>query len=471
VVREGVTKWHPGARCARSGRPPRYPRTRPPTRAGRVGPAPGDACHTPAVADLPAAEARVLSAVDEAWAVERLRELVAVPSVGGTPAECEVQHLVADRLAELGCTVDRWPIDLDAAATAADAPGQEVERTEAWGVVGTAPAAEDGLPALVFSGHTDVVPPGDRSLWPGDPFDPRVAGGAVHGRGSCDMKAGVTAVLAALAAVRTAGVRLARPVAVHAVVGEEDGGLGAWATLRRGHRGEVCVIPEPTAGAVVTANAGALTFRLEVTGHAAHAAHRDRGVSAVELFAVVHAGLRAFEAERQAGADPRFGGAPYPYGINIGRVRAGEWASSVPDRLVAEGRYGVRLGEDVAAARAALEARLADICAADPWLAAHPVRLSWTGGSFASGALPGGHPLLPAVRCAVADTGAGVPPERAIPAGSDLRLYAAAGVPTLHYGPGDLHLAHGPLERVPVDELVTAARAFALLTLRTCGVA
>ena len=44
-------------------------------------------------------------------------------------------------------------------------------------------------------------------------------------------------------------------------------------------------------------------------------------------------------------------------------------------------------------------------------------------------------------------------------------------MPTLHYGPGDLHLAHGPLERVPVDELVTAARAFALLTLRTCGVA
>jgi len=258
---------------------------------------------------------------------------------------------------------------------------------------------------------------------------------------------------------------------VHAVVGEEDGGLGAWATLRRGHRGEVCVIPEPTAGAVVTANAGALTFRLEVTGHAAHAAHRDRGVSAVVLFERVHAGLRDFEAERQQDADPRFGGAPHPYGINIGRVRAGDWASSVPDRLVADGRYGVRLGEDVAAARAALEARLADVCAADPWLAEHPVRLTWTGGAFASGSLPHGHPLLPAVQRAVADTGAGVPPERAIPAGSDLRLYAAAGVPTLHYGPGDLHLAHGPLERVPVDELVTAARALALLTLRTCGVA
>ena len=423
------------------------------------------------MAVLTAAEARVLSAVDETWAVSRLRDLVAVPSVGGTAGESDVQHLVGDWLEELGCAVDRWEIDLDAAATAPDAPGQEVERTEAWGVVGTVPAAEEGLPALVFSGHTDVVPPGDRALWPGDPFDPRIADGAVHGRGACDMKAGVVAALAALSAVRTAGVRLARPVALHAVVGEEDGGLGAWATLRRGHRGEVCVIPEPTAGAVVTANAGALTFRLEVTGRAAHAAHRDRGVSAVELFATVHAGLRAFEAERQEGADPRFGDAPYPYGISIGRVQAGDWASSVPDRLVAEGRYGVRLGEDVGAARTALETRLAALCAADPWLAEHPVRLTWTGGAFASGSLPDGHPLLPAVRRAVADTGAGVPPERAIPAGSDLRLYAAAGVPTLHYGPGDLHLAHGPLEKVPVGELVTAARAFALLTLRTCGVA
>jgi acetylornithine deacetylase len=74
------------------------------------------------------------------------------------------------------------------------------------------------------------------------------------------------------------------------------------------------------------------------------------------------------------------------------------------------------------------------------------------------------------VRKAVADAGGGQAPERAIAAGSDLRLYAAAGVPTLHYGPGDLLLGHGPAERVPVAEVVTAARAFALLTLRTCGV-
>ena len=427
-------------------------------------------CQTPPMADLTGAEAQALGAVDEQWLVDRLCQMIAVPSVGGTPAEGEVQHLLAGWLKELDCAVDTWPIDLAAAATEPGAPGQEVVRTEAWGVVGTVPAGDDGVPALVLSGHTDVVPPGNLAEWDGDPFVPRITDGAVHGRGACDMKAGVVASVGALAAIRAAGVDLVRPLAIHGVVGEEDGGLGAWAALRRGHLGEVCVIPEPSAQAVVTANAGALTFRLEVTGRAAHAAMRERGVSAVELFAEVHADLQAFEAERQRGADPRFGGMPYPYGLSIGRVQAGDWASSVPDALVAEGRYGVRLGEPVETAKEAFEARLATLCAGHPWLVEHPVRLSWTGGAFASGELPTGHPLLPAVRQAVTDAGGGLPPERAIAAGSDLRQYAAAGVPTLHYGPGDLNLAHGPGERVPISELVTATRAFVLLALRTCGV-
>jgi acetylornithine deacetylase len=422
------------------------------------------------MAELTTAEARVLSAVDEQWLVDRLCRLIAVPSIGGTAAESEAQHLLAGWLEELDCDVDRWQIDLVEAASAADAPGQEVERTEAWGVVGTARGADDGVPALVLSGHADVVPPGDLAQWPGDPFVARVSDGAVHGRGACDMKAGVVASLGALAAVRSAGIRLGRPLAIHSVIGEEDGGLGSWATIRRGHLGDRCVIPEPTAGAVVTANAGALTFRLEVVGLAAHGAHRDQGVSVVELFATVHGGLRAFEAERQQNADPRFGSARFPYGLSIGRVQAGDWASSVPDRLVAEGRYGVRLGERLADAKEAFAARLAEICAADPWLADHPVQLTWMGGAFASGKLIAGSDLLPDMQQAVADSGAGRPPEAGLTGGSDLRLYAAAGVPTLHYGPGNLHLAHGPHEQVGIADLMTAARSFALLALRSCGV-
>ncbi|WP_166503597.1 ArgE/DapE family deacylase [Modestobacter italicus] len=422
-------------------------------------------------ADLSSREAAVLDAVDAQWTVDRVVELVAVPSLGGTAAESEAQHLVAGWLDELGTDVDRWEIDLAEAATAPDAPGQEVDRSEAWGAVGTLPGVDGGQPALVLCGHSDVVPAGDRALWPGDPFTPRVDGGAVHGRGTCDMKGGLVAALAAVQAIRTAGVRLARPLAVHSVLGEEDGGLGAWATLRRGHRGDVCVIPEPTAGAVMTAHAGALTFRLTLTGLAAHAANRHLGVSAIELFEHVHAALRALEADRQPADRSRFGDHPYPYGISIGRLRAGDWGSTVPDRLVADGRFGVRLGEPVETARAAFEGCVAAACAAHPWLADHPAQVEWVGGVYASSQMPAGSSLLPAVQQAVIDAGGALPPERALTAGTDLRFYTAAGIPALHHGPGDLRLAHGVGEKVPVEDLLLSARSLALLALRTCGVA
>ena len=418
------------------------------------------------MADLTDTEARVLDAVDDGWLLARLRELVAVPSVGGTAAESEAQHLVAGWLRDMGADTDVWAIDLTEAATAPDAPGQEAVREEAVGVVGTLGTGE---PGLVLCGHSDVVPAGDPALWPGDPFAPRLEGGVLHGRGTCDMKGGLVAALAAARAVAASGVRLARPLAVHSVVGEEDGGLGAWATLRRGHRGAACIIPEPTAGAVMTANAGALTFRLTLTGLAAHGAMRDRGVSTVEAFADLHAGIREFEAGRQRDVD-RFLGTALPYGISIGTVQAGDWSSTVPDRLVAEGRFGVQVDEPVETAKAAFEAAVAASCAGHGWLADHPARVEWVGGSFASGRLPQGSPLRPAVQDAVVDLGRARPVERYVPAGTDLRLYAAAGVPTLHYGPGDLALAHAPREQVPVADVGHVARVLALTALRQCTV-
>ena len=86
--------------------------------------------------------------------------------------------------------------------------------------------------------------------------------------------------------------------------------------------------------------------------------------------------------------------------------------------------------------------------------------VTWSGGQFAGGRLPAGHPLRELVRAAHADvTGATGSRERGAPYGSDLRLYAGAGIPTLHYGPGDVALAHGPDEAVDLDEVVTVTRA------------
>jgi len=412
------------------------------------------------------AEARVLDAIDDAEAVGLLADAVRVPSITGTDAESDLQHRCARLLTEAGLDVDVWKLDLDALRGAAGFPGTEAPRSEGYGVVGV---TGEGRPALVLQGHVDVVPTGDPAKWQGAaPFEPRFAGDALHGRGACDMKAGLIANLAVVHAVRRSGVRLARPLALHCVVSEEDGGLGAFATLARGHTGDAAVITEPTSGRVVTANAGALTFRIEVAGRAAHGATRQEGVSVVEVFWPVFQAIRALEAARNASPPADFAGNALPYPIEVGTVRAGDWASSVPDLLVAEGRMGVRLDEDPADARAAFEEAVRTID--HPWLSAHPPAVTWPGGQFASGRLDPGHPLLAEMTTAVADVTGNAPAAGAAPYGSDLRLYTAGGIPSLHYGPGDVRFAHAPRERVDLRDMRDAIRALALVAVRRCGV-
>ena len=413
-------------------------------------------------------ERRVLAAVDDARVVEELRDLVRIPSVDGTPAEADVQAWCAERMAALDLIVDKWPIDLPAVTADPEFPGMEVERDEAWGCVGV--LGGDATPGLILNGHVDVVPPGELGLWPdGDPFSARVEDGVMWGRGTCDMKGGVAAILGAVAAIVASGIELRKPLTVHTVIGEEDGGAGAFATLQRGHTGEACLIAEPTAGCVIPANAGSLTFRLEVPGLATHGSTRTRGVSAIEKFVVIQSALQALEAERNRDPHPMLAHLELANPLSVGRIEAGDWASTVPDLLVAEGRYGVRLGESVAAARDAFEAAIGEACAKDDWLREHPVAVSWPGGEFASGLLTDGDPLLPDTLQAATDAGGETPEVKGAPYGSDLRLYAAAGIPTLQYGPGDVRYAHATDEHVILAEVLHAARAYALLAVRRCG--
>lgn len=119
-----------------------------------------------------------------------------------------------------------WPLDLAALRADPAYPGEEVERTEAWGLVGTwaGPVANVPQPALVLQGHVDVVPAGDLAAWRSTPFEPVLRDGELVGRGSNDMKGGVAAILAAVAAVRAGGAQLTRPYAVHLGIGEGTAG-------------------------------------------------------------------------------------------------------------------------------------------------------------------------------------------------------------------------------------------------------
>ncbi len=415
---------------------------------------------------------RVLDYVDEhaTEIVTDLAVLVRMPSVSGSDTEIEIQHLLSDRMITMDLDLDTWQIPLEETLAEPDFPGVEVDRSEAWGVVGRVAGRGDG-PSLMLNAHVDVVPPGDMISWEGaDPFSGRVTADTVEGRGACDMKAGLVASLWAVRGLTELKVPLRGDLVLATVVGEEDGGLGTYALLRRGWRADACVIPEPTSLDIAPATAGALTFRITVPGAATHASRRLSGISAIEKFIPIFAALRHLEKQRNAIKHPLAARWELPIPIEIGKISAGDWASSVPDTLHADGRIGVAIGEDISTARRALEEAVDAACQDDGWLGAHPATVKWWGGQFASGITGLDSPIISTVQRCHAEVSRSPQTMWATPYGSDLRLMQGIGaVPTIHYGPGDAERAHSPRESVPINELLTATRALALIAIDHCG--
>ncbi|MFM1966385.1 MAG: hypothetical protein RL134_2110 [Actinomycetota bacterium] len=418
--------------------------------------------------DDPHGYAHVIDGVDGPGLVGAVERLVAVPSLGGSDAELDIQDDVAREWAALGLDVTTWDIDVASLVAQPDFPGMEVERSSARGVVARIPGTGEG-PTLLLLGHTDVVPPGDLGAWAGDPFRPEVRGHRLIGRGACDMKAGTASITYAARALIASGVRLRGDILLAAVSGEEDGGLGTYSLLSQGITADACVLPEPTSLDLVPANGGALTFRLRIRGRATHASRRTEGVSAVEKLLPVLEELRRLETQRNESVDPLMQRWPVAYPLSIGTVHSGDWASTVPDLLVAEGRLGVALGETPAQARAELEAALARLCDQDPWFAEHPVEVEWWGGQFASGRTDPGHPLVRDLGEVATGILGSSPEVYAAPYGSDLRLLVGAGIPTVHFGPGESSAAHAPAEWVDLRETVACAQVLAAYAVRFCG--
>jgi acetylornithine deacetylase len=153
-------------------------------------------------------------------------------------------------------------------------------------------------------------------------------------------------------------------------------------------------------------------------------------------------------------------GLPYP--TIIGQVEGGNWASTVMDRVVAHGRYGVTLGQDAAGAAADLRRAVGRACQGHPFLSEHPVEVTIWGGRFDSAAVASDHPLPAGIARAHAAV-TGTPPALiGAPYGADMRLLVQeAGIPTVMYGPGDVRAAHSADEFVPLDEVVTCAEVLA----------
>ena len=399
---------------------------------------------------------------------QRMVQAASLPNEGHA-----VQAIMAERLTSMGMEVIVSPVRFDTLAGHPAFSDDGFSPDARVNVIGRWVGArrDDPTRSLILNGHVDVVPTGDEALWSVPPFGGVVKDGRLYGRGALDMKCGLVTGVFAIAALQRLGFQPAQDVLIESVIGEESGGVGTLATIVEGYTAGGVIVLEPTRLKMCPVQSGALTFRLTVEGKAVHAAMRQYGVSAIEKFALLLAALSDLEAQRHATfSHPLYEGPRYIAPISIGTVRGGEWHSTVAERVVAEGRFGVLPGESNAAARTVLEGAVRAAAEADPWLCENPPRVEWFEGQFEAGETPADHPLLQTLAEAHAAIVGAKPDIQGVPYGSDLRLFTNhARLPAVLYGPGDVSLAHKADEWIDLAEIITATKIVAEFITRWVG--
>ncbi|MGQ7247175.1 ArgE/DapE family deacylase [Halomonas sp. V046] len=243
----------------------------------------------------------------------------------------------------------------DGAATRLWAPGGGAAHQQAWPDAATRCNLVSVLngtstrPHLVFNGHLDVVPAEPVSMWTRAPWDPYEKDGWLYGRGAGDMKAGIAAMVMAVAAMQRAGLAIDFPLTLQTVIEEECTGNGALACLSHGHGGDFVLIPEPFGAKLIAGQVGVLWFRVALDGVPAHVLNTSAGTNAIEALQALMAPLKAMEAELNAEREPPYDALAHPFNLSIGRIEGGNWASSVPSHAFLEGRVGFPPGMAVEA--------------------------------------------------------------------------------------------------------------------------
>jgi acetylornithine deacetylase len=324
-------------------------------------------------------------------------------------------------------------------------------------------AGAGGGRSVILNTHADVVP------GPDEMFEARCEGGIVHGRGACDAKGQAVTILLALSALKELGVRLKGDIEAQFVIEEEAGGNGSLAAIIGGRPADAAVVLEPTGLAVHPANRGAAWFRLSVAGRSVHMGRYREGVSAFDEMLGLVPILKEYEAFLRAASKgyPGFPDDPSPVVVNMGRVRAGDWPSTVPGECVVEG--GIAFLPTRTARRIEEEVRALIDSKAGPWARAHS-RFELAGLRNEAFETPSGHPAVQSFHRA-AESVLGPQELKGWVASCDGRLFFhRGGMPTIVFGPGDLGLAHSLEERIDMADILRAADVLARFLADWCGV-
>ena len=404
--------------------------------------------------------------------VNFISNAVQIPSLPGS--EKDVQTVIAHKLASLDLDVDTFavkPEDLEKHPAFSDDGFPFDNRINVIGKWKGAAAPGKLGRSLILNGHVDVVSPGDENLWTDSPWSGKVADGKIYGRGSTDMKAGIAAAIFAIEALKKLRIELAGDIVIESVVGEETGGCGTLAGILKGYRADAAIIIEPTALKICPVQSGALSFRLHVKGRAMHGCMKNKGVSAIAKFYHLFKSIEVFEQRRhQHYRNPLYPDPMNVAPISIGVLKSGEWHSTVPDQLVAEGRYGIFPDESVEHAKEQFATMIRLAAEQDDWMRDHPPHVEWFEGQFESGQTSLDDPIIHVLSECHQLIAGEKPKIEGVTYGSDLRLFTNHGhIPAVLYGPGDVIDAHTVDECIVIEEVMRATNILALTIVAWCG--
>jgi acetylornithine deacetylase len=302
-----------------------------------------------------------------------------------------------------------------------------------------------GVSPLVLNGHLDVVGTDGMTH---EPFTPLTRDGNLYARGATDMKAGIAAMCVAAARAAARGT-LQREVIIAAVCDEEFASIGTKALLADGLTAVGAIITEPTRLAVVPAHKGFAWLEVLVHGRAAHGSRYDVGIDANRMAARFLTALDAFEQQVLAArSHPLLGRAS----VHAPLVQGGTGWSTYADQSLVRLERRTLPGETTAQVAAEIQTIIDVLAAQDAQFRA----TCTMGGGQPPLDLEVGHPLVLALRDACRTHGVAGNVDGLF-CWTDAALFAAAGIPALCFGPGDIARAHSATEWVEVAQITQAA--------------
>lgn len=386
-------------------------------------------------------ENELLQLIDEEELIRFLRQLVATNSENPPGREGAVARLIADKLRSIGCQVELQEVEGDRVNVIVALEGERPEK-------------------LLFNGHTDTVPAGNLELWDSDPWAAEIRDGKMYGLGSCDMKAGVASMIFAVQALVQSKVVRSRGLLFTAVIDEEVNFLGTKALLSNDKLAD-CVmacISEPTSLRIGNRLKGAMEFSARTVGRSAHTGVAFNGDNAIFKMGRYLEALREYnDGLAKVVSDPDL---RHPT-VNVGKIQGGVGVTLVPDFCDVDFDRQVLPTELMELAEKEVR-HLTDALNRDEGLGVELVLKQ----SFNTWTVSDGEEVVVRLSEAINDaTG-----EESVFMGfngyAEVELLSAAGIPSLLYGPGSIDVAHAPNEFVPLDQVVKAAKVYALMAHR-----